>query len=106
VEAHESEEGHVIGGGVKAVVMCKLGCGEVAGPVVLTDGSIGSEILLEGLVDMLGLTIGLRVISSRHGLFNTEEGTEAAKESRSKLGAAIGDQFRRETEESPDVVTI
>src|SRR5882762_11762073 len=29
VEAHESEEGHVIGGGVKAIVVRKLGHGEV-----------------------------------------------------------------------------
>ena len=91
METHEGKEGCMIDGGVKVIVVHELGHSEVTGPVVLTDGSIGTEILLERLVDTLSLTIGLGVISRRHGLFNTEEGTEATEEGGSKLGTAIGD---------------
>jgi len=64
------------------------------------------EILLKRLVNTLSLTIGLGVISRRHGLFNTKEGTEAAEEGRSELGTAIGNQLQRETKTMPDVVTV
>src|SRR5882762_4786901 len=47
VETHEGEEGCVIDGGMKAIVVRKLGSSEVTGPVVLMDGSVGTEILLE-----------------------------------------------------------
>src|SRR5882762_10267636 len=91
VETHEGEEGCVIDGGMKAIVVRKLGSSEVTGPVILTDGSVGTEILLKRLVDTLSLTIGLGMISRRHGLFNTEEGTEATEEGGSKLRTVIRD---------------
>ena len=91
VETHEGKEGHVIDGGVKVVIVREFGRGEGTGPVILTDGSVGTEVLLKRLVDTLSLTIGLGVVSCRHGLFNTEEGTEAVEEGGSKLRAAIGD---------------
>jgi len=91
VETHECKEGHMINGGMKAVVVHELGRSEVMGPIVLTNGGIGTKILLKRLVDTLSLTIGLGVISRRHGLFNAEEGTEATEEGGSELGTAIGD---------------
>ena len=96
----------MINGRMETIVVGKFHCGEVLRPIILAKRSIGMEILFKQLVNTLGLTIGLRVISCRHGLFNTKEGAKAMEEGRGELWSVIRNQLRGETKTMPDMITV
>jgi len=57
--------------------------------------AVGTEVLLEGLIDPLGLSIPLRVISQGEVEFHTEGSSETAEEMGDKLRAAVRGNMSR-----------
>lgn len=97
------EEGGDAGGSVRSVVVGKLCEGEKTIPIVLLVGTIHSDVLLEGLVGALGLSVGLRVMSRGEVEVNTKEFAEGAHEHGDKLGAPIGGEVIRNSVLGEDV---
>ena len=58
-------------------------------PVVLLVVAVGVEVLLKGLVDPLGLSVSLRMISRGGMEFHTEGSSKAAEEVGNELRAAV-----------------
>jgi len=106
VIAHEGMERRDVGSGMFSVIMGKFRSREEGNPIMLAYRSIGTEELLETLVNTFGLAIRLGVIGGGHGLGDTEGMTKGAREGGSELGSAIRDKFRRKTETFPDMVMI
>src|SRR6266540_1536443 len=73
----------------RSVVVGELSQRKQFGPVVLLVAAVGVEVLLEGLIDPLGLTIPFRMISRGEVEFHVERCAEAAEKMRDKLRAAV-----------------
>src|SRR6266545_3635304 len=73
----------------RSVVVGELSQRKQFGPVVLLVAAVGAEVLLEGLIDPLGLTIPFRMISRGEVEFHVERCAKAAEEMRDKLRAAV-----------------
>ena len=67
------------------VVVGKLDQREQFGPVVLLVVIVSTEVLLEGLIDPLGLTIPFRMISQSEMELHIKRYAEAAEEMRDEL---------------------
>src|SRR6266498_1312030 len=72
-----------------SVVVGELSQRKQFGPVVLLVAAVGAEVLLEGLIDPLGLTIPFRMISRGEVEFHVERCAEAVEEMSDKLRAAV-----------------
>ena len=60
---HNDEEGCLFGAAMHAVVVCKFGRLQQLDPVVLVLGSKHSQVVFQGLILALGLTVSLRMES-------------------------------------------
>ncbi len=78
------ERGHT-GSLARHVVVGELSQRKQLGPVVLLVVAVGAEVLFEGLIDPLGLTIPFRMISRSEVELHTKRCAEAAEEMRDKL---------------------
>ena len=84
------EEGGLAGRCMDGVVVCELSKRKEILPVVLLVVAEGAQVLLEDLVDALGLAVGLRVERRRHVGLYIEEGKEMAPEVGREQLIAVG----------------
>ena len=89
METIVGEKGGLVGGGVNMVVVGKLGDGEPGGPIVVKRGDIGTEDLLDGAVDVLGLAIGFRVMRGGDVEFGAKGGEEGLPEGGGDAGISV-----------------
>jgi hypothetical protein len=94
----------VAGGGVNRVVVGKFGGGEVKVPVVLKGGNVRTEVLNDGFVGVLSLSVRLGVIRGGHVEGGASELSEGSPEVGSKSGVTIGYDGLWPTMQSIDVV--
>ena len=69
----------------RCVVVSELGQRKQLRPVVLLVVAVGAEVLFEGLIDLLSLTIPFRMISRSEVELHTKHCAEAVEEMRDKL---------------------
>ena len=78
------ERGHT-GSLARCIVVGKLSQRKQLGPVVLLVVAVGAEVLFEGLIDLLSLTIPFRMIPRSEVEFYIKRCAEAAEEMRDEL---------------------
>src|SRR6266498_3937449 len=78
------ERGHT-GSLARRIVVGELSQRKQLGPVVLLVIAVGAEVLFEGLIDPLSLTIPFRMISQSEVELHTNRCAEAAEEMRDEL---------------------
>ena len=88
------KEGRNTSGSVRGIVVRELRQGKELGPVVLLVVQVDPEVLLKGLVDLLGLTVAFRVVTGGEVKAHVEGLTEGAEEVRDELRTPVGGNVR------------
>ena len=89
------EEGRDSGCGVRSVVVRKLRKREEFGLVVLLIVAVNTEVLFQGLVDALRLTVAFGVVTGSEVELHVESFPEGAEEVGDKLRTSVGGDVRR-----------
>ena len=75
-------------------------------PVVLPFINKKSQVLLQFLIDLFGLSISLGVVYCGQGNFNSKESEQLLHECSNKLWASIRDYLSWETVKFPDMLKV
>ena len=97
IVAFVRKEGGNAGSVIHSIVVSKLGYGEERRPIVLLVGTEDSEDLFKGLVDLLSLSIGFRVVSGGEVEVHVQSFPQGAEEDRHELGATVRSNMSRYT---------
>jgi len=100
------EEGSEVGCRMRSVVIGELHKGQKVIPVVLVIVDVDPQVLLQDLIEVLHLTVSLRVISGREVLLDVEKMAERGPEVGHECLAAVGYDVGRRTMLGEDMAQI
>ena len=92
-----SEKGCNASSGARSIVVSELRQREEFGPVVLLIIAIDSNVLFQGLICLLGLSVSFGVITGGEMELHIQSCSERSEEVGYKLGASVGSNVRRNT---------
>src|SRR6266481_2420353 len=84
-------------GAARCVVVCELGEGDEARPVILLVVAVDMEVLFQSLVSVLGLSITFQVISRGEVQLHVQGGAKGLEEMGHKFQPVVGSDMRRDT---------
>src|SRR6266481_8485846 len=84
-------------GAARCVVVCELGKGEEARPVVLLVVAVDMEVLFQSLVSVLGLSVTFWVVSRGEVQLHVQGGAMGPEEMGHEFQPTVGSDVRRDT---------
>src|SRR6266481_1598677 len=90
-------------GAARRVVVCKLGEGEEAQPVVLLVVAVDTEVLFQSLVSALGLSVTFQVVSRGEVQLHVQGGAKGPEELGHEFRPTVGSDMQRDTMLGEDV---
>src|SRR6266481_10104019 len=84
-------------GAARSVVVCELGKGEEARPVVLLVVAVDTEVLFQSLVSALSLSVTFWVVSRGEVQLHVQGGAKGPEELGHEFRPMVGSDMRRDT---------